>query len=263
MIRALRAAPTLLRIAVAEMAAYRAEMIIWILSATLPLVMLALWNAASEGGPLAGFSQAEFARYFVVTLVVRQATGTWVVWQLNESIRTGSLSPQLLRPVNPLVFTLAETAAALPWRLLVLTPILAVLLAWRPDIAFAPTLAQAAAFVVSVALAFWVSWVVQCVFGMLAFWFDQSLGLFQVWFALWAFLGGYVIPLPLLPDAIADVARWLPFRSTLGAPVEILLGIAAHPWRELAIQAGWAIVLTLVVNRLWVAGLRRYGAVGA
>jgi ABC-2 type transport system permease protein len=132
-VRVARALPTLVRVAAAEMIAYRAEMIIWILTATLPLVMLALWNAAAANGPLQGFGQAEFARYFAVTLLVRQLTGVWVLWELNQQIRTGALSPMLLRPMNPLWWQFAETLAAIPWRLLVLGPVLAAVAVWRPD----------------------------------------------------------------------------------------------------------------------------------
>ncbi len=260
--RIVRAFPTLLRVAVAEMVAYRAEMIIWILTSTLPLVMLALWNAASADGPLAGFGQTEFARYFAVTLLVRQLTGVWVLWELNQQIRTGSLSPQLLRPMNPLWWQFAETLAAVPWRMVVLGPVLAGVAVWRPEIVFVPSFAQAAGFVVSLIFALLVAWFVQCLFGSLAFWFDQSLGLFQVWFFVWALLGGYVVPLPLLPEGLARVAAWLPFHASLGAPVEVLLGLApVGP--TLAVQGAWVAVLGLGSMLVWNAGLERYGAVGA
>ena len=260
--RVVYAAPTLMRIAFAEMVAYRAEMIIWILSATLPLVMLALWNAAAAEGPIQGFGRAEFARYFAVTLVVRQLTSAWILWELNHQIRTGGLSPALLRPLNPLWWQFAETLAAVPWRLLVLAPVLGALAVWRPEIVFWPGAATAFAFGVSMALALLVSWFVQCVFAMLAFWFEQSLGLFQVWFFAWSLLGGYVIPLPLLPPRLGEVAAWLPFQASLAAPVQIVLGMAPIG-PTLAVQAGWVLVLGALSATLWKAGIRRYGAVGA
>ncbi len=261
--RILRALPTLLRVAAAEMTAYRAEMVIWILSATLPLVMLALWNAASAAGPLEGFGQTEFTRYFTVTLVVRQLTGAWIVWELNQQIRTGSLSPMLLRPMSPMWWALAETVAALPWRALVLLPIVAGVAVWRPEVLFVPDPVRALAFVVSVGLAFLVAWFVQCLFGTLAFWIEQSLGLWQAWFFVWALLAGYVVPLPLLPPGVREAAAWLPFHASLGAPVELLLGIGAPIAQVLAVQTAWVALFGALAAALWSAGVRRYGAVGA
>jgi ABC-2 type transport system permease protein len=208
------------RVAVAGMVAYRAEMVIWILSATLPLVMLALWDAAATAGPLAGFGQTDFARYFTVTMIVRQLTGAWIVWELNYAVRSGTLSPQLLRPVNPLIYNLFETLAAIPWRLLVLIPLVGGLVAWRPEVVFAPVWWRVPLFAFSILLAFAVAWLVQALFGMLAFWFDQAIGIFSVHFALWSFFSGYIIPMALLPDSVAKLARWLPFYSSLGAPVD-------------------------------------------
>ena len=256
-----QAVPTLWRVAVAGIVAYRAEMVIWILSATLPLVMLALWDAASAAGPLAGFGQAEFARYFTVTMVVRQLTGSWIVWELNYAVRSGSLSPQLLRPVNPLVYNLFETLAAVPWRLLVLVPLLGALVVWRPDVVFVPEAWRVALFLVSVCLAFGVAWLVQALFGMLAFWFEEAMGVFSVHFALWSFFSGYIVPMALLPGWVAAVARWMPFYASLGVPVDVLLGRAG--WSDVAAQAGWVVVLALSARAMWARGIRRYGAVGA
>jgi ABC-2 type transport system permease protein len=258
----LRALPTIFRVAFAGMVAYRAEMIIWVLSATLPLVSLALWNAAAAEGPMVGFGQVEFAKYFAATLVVRQITGSWVVWELNWQIRTGDLSPRLLRPVHPLVFNLAETTSALPFRAIVLAPVLLALWGWRPEVAVPPEPAVAVAFLASTFLAFVLAWAIQCCFGMLAFWFDQSMGFFTAWFTLWALLSGYVAPTGLLPAGLAQVAHWLPFYSSLGAPVDVLVS-AADPLGTLALQAGWVLAALTGAMAMWRAGVRRYGAVGA
>ena len=54
-----RALPDLFRVGFAGIVAYRAEMTIWILTATLPLIMLALWNAVAAEGPVARACVAE------------------------------------------------------------------------------------------------------------------------------------------------------------------------------------------------------------
>lgn len=259
----LRAVPTLARVAWAEMVAYRAEMVIWILTATLPLVMLALWNAAAADGPIGAFGQAEFTRYFAITLFVRQLTGAWVVWEMNHMIRTGGLSQWLLKPVHPLTWNLAETMSAIPFRLVVLTPILGALFWWRPEIAFWPGAERAALFLLSVGLAFVLSWLVQVVFGLLAFWLDQSLGLFQAYFGIWAALSGYIVPLALLPPWLSEVARVLPFHASLGVPIDIVMGTEPAPWTAVGLQLGWIGVALVGAGLLWRAGVRRYGAFGA
>lgn len=260
--RFFRALPTLLRVGWSEMTAYRAEMVVWILSATLPLVMMALWNAAAESAELPGFSPTEVTRYFTVMLVVRQLTGMWLIWEFNQQVRTGSLSTQLLRPMHPLAWSFAETLAALPWRMIVLAPLVLGVFLWRPEIAFVPNFEQGAGFVASLTLAWALAWATQIVFGCLAFWFEQALGAWQAWFFLWGLFGGYIVPLTLMPPSIGAAARWLPFHATIGAPVEVLLGIApVGP--TLVLQAGWVAAFSVLAVLMWRHGVRRYGAVGA
>ncbi len=247
------------------MVAYRAEVIVWILTSTLPLVMLAVWDRVAQDGAVQGFGQGDFARYFAVALVVRQLTGTWVVWELNQQIRTGSLSAALLKPTHPLAWFAAESLATMPIRAVVLIPLIAVIALWRPEMGVGFEPANAPAFVLSVLLAFGVHFLVQTIFGCLAFWLDQSLGLFNVWFAVWALFSGYIAPIALMPDGLRAAVEWLPFRALLGIPVEIGAGLATGPavWSGLLVQLSWLASCAVLAAFVWRRGVLRYGAVGA
>ena len=262
---ALRAFPRLLRVGVAEMVAYRAEVVIWILTAMFPLIMLAVWDRVAESGPVGRFSQGDFARYFAATLVVRQLTSTWIVWELNSDIRTGRLSTALLKPTHPLVWPVAENLAAWPIRAAVITPLVFLLWLWRPEMGFHLTLPHLPLLLVSIVLAYLTSFCVQATFGTLAFWLDQSLGVYNVWFGLWALFSGYLLPIELMPELVARIAYWLPFHAMLGVPVEIAAGLVhgQAAIEAVALQVGWLSVALLALRATWHRGLRRYEAFGA
>lgn len=261
----LRALPEIARVSVARHVAYRSEMTIWILTSLLPLIMLALWNAVAADGPIAGFSQDDVARYFVATLVCRQLTGAWVIWELSYMIRMGTLSPQLLRPYPPLLVQAVWMLMAMPFRLAILSPVLIGLVAWRPDLFAWPSPQAMLLFPVSIGLAWLTNFLVQSAFGLLSFWVDKSDGLFGVWQAVWALLSGYVAPMAFFPDAWRAVLDWLPFRAMLAVPVELLGGFLdpAEAVGDVALQVLWVAVGLVLVNAMWTAGLRRYGAFGA
>lgn len=265
MTRTLRALPTLLRVAANELTAYRAEVLIWILTATMPLVMLAIWDSVTEAGPVGGLTQADMARYFTVTLVVRQLTSCWVVWELNQLIRAGGLSPQLLRPLHPMWFQAARHVVALPLRLGVLAPVVAMLVLWRPEMALPLDFAHLSTALLSCFLGFCVVFAFQWTFGCLAFWSGQSLGVFNVWFGLWTLFGGYLMPLSVMPETLRTIAEYLPFRAMLSLPVEIASGVLPpERWLgALTLQLGWVVASGLLAARIWRAGLLRYGAFGA
>lgn len=263
--RAARAMPAMFRIGFAELVAYRAEMVIWILSATMPLIMLALWNSVVADAPIAGFGPTEITRYFAATLVVRQLTGGWLMWQLNWLIRTGGLSPLLLRPINPIVYEGVTTVAAIPLRLAVLAPMVAGLIVWRPELLAWPGGSAMALFAVSVALAWLLSFLIQGIFGMLAFWVDQSQGLFTVWLTFWMLLSGYIAPLEMFPAPVQAVLDWLPFRGMIAVPVELLGGFLSprEALFDIAVQLAWTLILWVAAAAVWRRGIRRYGAFGA
>lgn len=119
----LRAPPTLMRVGFAEAVAYRAEMLVWVLSTTMPLIMLGLWSAVAADAPVGRFDQRDFLAYFLATFIVRQLTGAWVAWQMSFEVRTGTLSMRLLRPLHPMVSYAVENVAALPLRLVVALPV--------------------------------------------------------------------------------------------------------------------------------------------
>lgn len=264
-LRAVRAFPSLLRIGFSELVAYRAEVVIWILTASTPLIMLLVWDRVAEGGPVGRFGQDDFARYFSATLVVRQLTSAWVVWELNDQIRTGSLSAALLKPMHPLVFPAAESLSSMPIRVVVLIPLLLLIWLWRPGMGIQLTPDHLPILALSVPLAWATNYVVQCTFGSLAFWVDQSLGLYNVWFGIWSLFSGYLLPIELLPPGFAEVAHWLPFRAMLSVPIEIAAGMlrGTAALEALALQAFWLAVALLVLRAVWRRGVGRYEAYGA
>jgi len=128
MSRLARAMPTLMRIGFMEAIAYRAEMFVWILATTMPLVMLAFWSAVAHDAPIGRYGEAQFTAYFLVTFIVRQLTGSWVSWEINFEIKQGTMAMRLLRPIDPAWSYATENVAAIPLRTLVSLPVAIVFL---------------------------------------------------------------------------------------------------------------------------------------
>ena len=80
-----------MRVGLAEAVAYRAEFLVWMLTTTMPLVMLAVMTAMAREAPVGRFDQHGFVAYYLVTLIVRQMTGAWVAWEMVQEIEEGTL----------------------------------------------------------------------------------------------------------------------------------------------------------------------------
>jgi ABC-2 type transport system permease protein len=262
--RVVRAFPTLLRIGVAEVVAYRAEFLVWILTTNMPLVMLALWHAVAANGPVGRFDQTQFTAYYLGVLAVRLATSNWMAWQMSMEIRDGTLSAKLLRPIHPLYAYAAEHLAAIPMRILVVSPIVAVLFAssWPRLVRHDPKLVLVlAASLVGAWLLMYFSMVL---LGAIAFYVDSAMGVFELWIGMHGILSGYLIPLELLGGWATRLAAVLPFRFMLAFPVETLVGLLspAEAARQLAAQWLYVALIGVLALRVWRAGVRRFAAFG-
>jgi len=259
-----RAIPTLVRVGFADAVAYRAELLVWVLSTSMPLIMLALWTAVAAEAPVGRFGEADFVAYFLATFVVRQLNSSWVAWEMNFEIRTGALSMRLLRPVHPLLAYGVDSLATLPLRGLVALPVAGILLATAAGDRLATDGASWALWIVAVAGGWLLSFFAGAAIGSVAFWTGTSNKLMEAWLALFFVFSGYTIPVELFPPALARVADALPFRYQIGLQVELMTG--AHDPRTalglVAVQWLWVGVLGLVAAVLWRRGLVRFGAFG-
>ncbi len=262
----LRAMPTMLRVGLAETIAYRAEMVVWILTTTMPLVMLGLWTSVADEAPFAAFTRRDFVAYYLAALIVRNLTSNWVGWQIAEEIRTGTLSLRLLRPVHPLAGFFATQAAGLPLRIVVVLPVIAALALSSGGAVVVTDPARLALFVLALAGAWWLTFVTFVVIGALSFYVDKTQALAEVYFGLFMVMSGYLIPLALMPDWCRALTDWLPFHSMLGGPVELLVGRHAElaTATDVVVTQGiWIAVMTAMAALVWHRGLRRFEAFGA
>jgi ABC-2 type transport system permease protein len=262
--RTLRALPTLLRIGVAETVAYRAEFLVWVLTTTQPLIMLGLWTSVADEGPFGNYSSQKFVAYFLATLIVRQLTGNWVAWQMSEEVQSGAMAMRLLRPLHPFVAFASNHAAALPLRAVIALPLAVILLASSGASVLTTEPLQLIALVPSIALAWLITFAIMFTIGSLAFFLTQTMSIAAMYFGLYSLFSGYLMPLSFLPRWLGTLTAWLPFRSMLSVPVEIL--ITPHSRGDvlhlLAVQAAWAVGSLALAFVVWRAGVKRFESVG-
>ena len=262
--RSTRALTALVRLGTIEALAYRTEAVVWLLSTTMPLIMIAFFGAVTREGPLGRYAEPQIIAYFLATFIVRSLTASWISWQINLEIRDGTLGARLLMPVHPVIAYTAESMGSMPVRILGSVVMAVILLVLLGSGALAHGPASWGLFVVSVALAWLLSLFVSLTIGGLAFFVDSSAKLMDAWLAGLFVFSGYLIPVDLFPPGLRAVASWLPFRYQIGLPVELMVGAhdpaeaTALVLRQVAF-VGLGALTTLVV---WRRGLTRFAAYG-
>ncbi|PLS79288.1 MAG: ABC transporter permease [Chloroflexi bacterium] len=260
-------ARTLLEVWFANMSAYRAEIVIWMLTGSIPLIMLAVWigKAQAAGGAVGDFTPQRFAAYFLAAWVSQQLVVAWVAWELDLQIRQGILSAKLLRPLDPLWEHLAmhvtERLVRVPLAIIVIVVGLFIV----PGTQLTPDLPHALLYLLSINLAFLIRFLIAYCVGILAFWFEQAIAVEELYYSIAMFLTGSFAPLDLYPVWARTIIEWLPFPYVIYYPVQILTGEAngLEIVRIIAVQLAWITIFGVLRSLLWRRGLRRYGAVGA
>lgn len=262
--RTLHALPALFRVGLASAFAYRAELLVWMLSTTMPLIMLPLWHAVAEEAPVQGFGQARFTAYFLAGFVVRQMVGAWAAWSINYEVRSGALNQRLMRPISPLLFYATENLASIPLRAVVALPVafVAFLVTSGEHVARGPVLWATLPFALAGAWA--ITFFAHVIIGSFSLWMHQSIRMVDVWMAGFFVFSGYLVPVELFPPIARELPHWLPFVYQLGYPVNLLTGAMSEEeaLRALAAQWSWVAVLAALAAVAWRRGLARYGAYG-
>ncbi len=259
---ALSSAPTMVRIGFAQSLAYRAELLLWILTTTMPLVNLALWSSLSREGAVGRFGPREFSAYFLAALSIRHLASSWVVWELTEEIRSGTLAARLMRPVHPIFAHAMTNLGAMPLRILLFLPVAVLAAALGPGSAVDPV--RWMAFAASLVGSWLIQFSMMVVVASLAFYWTSTISLWELWMLLFMVLSGYILPLELLPASLRQLTELLPFRFMLSVPASIVTGLlpASEVPRALAAEFAWAFGAMVLALGMWNAGLRRFGAVG-
>ena len=256
----------------AFMCTYRAEIFLWAIATSLPLIMMGVWVEAGDSGKFEGFTAVDAARYFIAVFIVRQLTIVWVIYEFEYHVVSGKLSSILLHPIDPMVRyiteLLGEQLSRLPFGalLVALSFVIQPQALWGNDQQpglWLPAWWRVGLFVVACYAAFFLRYLLQYTTSFLAFWLERVSALDALTMIPYTFLGGLVIPLEVMPAAVREFALWTPFPYMLWFPARLLAGGEVDLVRGFVTLAVWGVLLWTLNRWLWRRGLKHYSAMGA
>jgi ABC-2 type transport system permease protein len=257
---------TTMRLAVQQQFQYRTANYFWMLGMIAePVIYLVVWTtiADQQGGSVQGLTAGYFAAYYIVWTLVRNMNIVFGAPFWEERIREGELNRDLLRPVLPLHYDIAFFAG---WKVVVIA--LWIPLAIGLSLVFDPTLDPRAFEALVFAVAIWGAYLLRTMFqealGMLCFWTTRGAAIFDLWMTTELLLSGRLVPLPLMPDWVQEISRFLPFQWAFFFPIEALVGDLSNEElvRGLGAQLLWILIGLVIFRVAWKHAIKRYSAVG-
>ena len=230
-----------------------------------PVIYLVVWStiARSHGGQVAGITAGGFAAYYIVWSLVRNMNIVFTPYGWEWRIREGQLSAQLLRPLHPIHYDIAEFAGGkVIWVLLYLPIAVGLTLVFRPTFDFTPL--GVAVFLVAIWGAYLIRTMSLWLLGMVTIWTTRGSAIFETYMMAELLLSGRLVPLQLMPPWAQRLADWLPFKWSFYYPIEVLVGHLSTGALigGLAMQALWTGIGALAVWFFWSRSIKHYSAVG-
>jgi len=209
-------------------------------------------------GAIATWGLQEMQTYVSINWIVRSTYFSNSDNILAARINKGEIVSDLLRPSSLLLQFYSAAVGELIFRALfmglpVLLLVIGIFGLLPPASVF-----DAACFVFSVVLAFHLFFAINFLTGMCAAFTEKLQGFIWAKFVLIQFLSGQFLPLDFYPASVKAVFDWLPFKGIGYTPMSIYLGRwdSTQIANELALQAGWTIVLIVGCELAW-RGVRR------
>lgn len=224
-------------------------------------VLLALYDGRSV---VDGLTQTGLYAYVALTQAVITYLAIFGWYDLMNSVHTGEVGSDLLKPMGYFQFWLAQDAGRAFVALLLRGVVIMLLFSLVFPMIYPASLGQWLALGTAVFLSWLVSFTYRFLINLAAFWTPNARGIGRFAYIAAMFFSGFLMPLRLYPDWLQTMAYWTPFPHMLNTVVEVYLGILQGPalWQALLTQAVWAIGLAVVGQILLRTAVRRLVILG-
>lgn len=215
------------------------------------IIMIAsafFWKALfASSESVQGVNVETMLTYTVVSAMISVILTTGVERRIAQSVEKGTIAIDMMRPINVFgVFLWEDIARVVALIFQNLLPILIIgslfIKIPKPD-----SFVSFCLFLLSLFMAFWINWLVACMFGMVSFYAMNIDALLQVKKHLIRLLSGSIIPLWFFPDWIRGVLECLPFAYLYQLPLDFYIGKydTASMTKGLVVQFVWFVIMLL------------------
>jgi len=225
------------------------------------VMIFSLMRAVAAGGHRpGGYDTAQLATYVWFGQGMLSVVHVWNWNELADRVRSGDVTCDLLRPIDPYAAYLAADLGRAAYALLarMIAPVVIGLVfftVYLPEHASTWPL-----FALSLLLATLISFSLRYLVNLGAFWFMDARGLGALWTFAASVLAGTFFPLRFLPEW-AQIGLWFatPFPGLFQIPLDVLVERTdpAPRFGSVLLQLGWAILLAYVALRVQRAATRK------
>ncbi len=207
-------------------------------------VLLALLGPREE---YEGMTRAGIYTYVALTQAVITYLSLFGWYDLADSVHSGEVAHDLLKPMNYFNFWLARDMGRAGVAILLRGITIMLIFSLFFEMAHPQSVAGWTAVAVAIFLSWLVSFAFRFLLNLTAFWTPNARGIGRFGFIIAWFFSGFLMPLAFFPEWVQQIAHLTPFPYMLNTVVDIYIGklAGAGLLQAYFIQLVWVIVLVV------------------
>jgi len=224
------------------------------------IVFYYIWMAVYKFDSLInGISKEQIITYIIISRIIYIQTTWGFIEKIGRTIQTGSISMELLRPIDYMCQTIfGRIGDFFAFAIMTAVPTLIVCsltIGFHAPKDF-PTFIY---FIISFVIAMGIAFLFEFLVGILTFYTNYSWGLQSFQEAFLALFSGALVPISFFPGWLKAITNCLPFQQMSYSPVSIYLGIAkgAEIYHVILFQIFWLIVMFMITRTFYNFAIKR------
>ena len=237
------------------------------------LIIIFIWGAIYSQNSIdiiQGYSYENLITYFILTNISFTLIYNQVTEKMEEYNKKGDFMVFMIKPWTffklSLVMTIYKRIFASFAEIL---PLIIILILFFKDYFI---MGNILFYIMSIGLAFFISYLLAMIIGALAFWMISIRSLTWLLNFIISIFAGLYVPITFFPNVLVRILDFLPFKYMIFVPINIYLGkipvsldngFLGSVWYSLSMQIFWCLMLYFIVVVFWKVSLKRFGGVGA
>ncbi len=224
-----------------------------------------IWSAIyGSSTNVGGYNLSQMTTYVAIGWIIRSFYFNNVDREMAAEVSEGKIAINLIKPIDPQLMYVAQTAGEACFRAILFTLPIAVVLMLVYPIGLPASIPSGLLFALSCLLALLIFTLLNFMVGTLALHIVSIMGVIRAKYAIVEFFSGLLIPISFFPAGLQRFMSYLPFQHVSFTPLQIYLGKVRGPaaWEVLGIQALWVLLLFGSGRLFWKFSTRKLSVQG-
>lgn len=236
-----------MRCAISSKLNYRSALLMSMLNSSVEVIAsLFLWRSLfAEQSMISGYSWNDMIVYVLIAFVMNATLGYSTESSISEQVLDGSISMDLIKPINFQSRCLFQTmgAAVVEGIIVLLGASIAAMLLCNISGYLIPL--RCMLLLLSLIMAFFIKFGVSYIVGLCCFYTSNGFGILYLRQVITDVFSGTLLPISFYPAWFQKIAGVLPFQSIVYTPTQLFLGrmTSQETIKVLLLQLFWIIIL--------------------